>query len=343
MTATDLPDAGPADPHGRTRRVAVVGGGANAEHDVSLASAAAAAAALAPTHDVVPLTIGRDGTWSVHGHAVTFDEAVAVLTTCDVLLPAVHGPHGEDGTLAALADLAGIACVGSDVRAGAIGMDKAVTKLVAASVGVAVADGVVVWDVGTALEHAHLPAVVKPVSSGSSHGVRRVTTRDELAAAVAAALELDDRVLVEEVLVGREVDVAVLRRADGTTLTSPALEIEHTGAVFDTATKYDGSARFVVPAALDASDAQALAAAAVAVVDALGCDGVARVDFFLTATGPVLNEVNTMPGLTAQSQVPRMFAAAGLAYTDLLADLVAGAHTRRTARTTRPVHPFPAA
>ncbi|MBD7917432.1 D-alanine--D-alanine ligase [Cellulomonas sp. Sa3CUA2] len=314
-------------------RVAVVGGGANAEHDVSLASAAAVREALATTHDVVALTIARDGTWSGDGAALSFAEAVALVATCDVLLPAVHGPHGEDGTLAALADLAGVACVGSGVRAGALGMDKWVTKLVAAAVGVSVADGRVVRDVAEASADPVLPAVVKPVSCGSSHGVRRVDTPAELREAVAAALELDDRALVEEVVTGREIDVAVLRRADGTTVVSPPLEIGHAGAVFDTATKYDGSARFVVPAALDPADADRLAADARAVVDALGCEGVARVDFFLTADGPVLNEVNTMPGLTAHSQVPQMFAAVGMTYPALVAELVAEARVRHASRT----------
>ncbi|WP_307802793.1 D-alanine--D-alanine ligase family protein [Cellulomonas dongxiuzhuiae] len=300
---------------------------------MSLASAAAVREALAATHDVVALTIGRDRTWSVDGTALSFAEAVALVATCDVLLPAVHGPHGEDGTLAALADLAGVACVGSGVRAGAIGMDKWVTKLVAAAVGVAVADGRVVRGVAEASDDPRLPAVVKPVACGSSHGVRRVDTLAELGEAVAAALELDDRVLVEEVVTGREIDVAVLRRADGTTVVSPPLEIGHAGAVFDTATKYDGSARFVVPAVLDPADADRLAADARTVVDALGCEGVARVDFFLTADGPVLNEVNTMPGLTAHSQVPRMFAAVGMTYPELVAELVAGAWVRHASRT----------
>lgn len=316
-------------------RVAVVGGGANVEHDVSLASAAAVRAALASAHDVVELTVGRDGSWSSSGEALTFARAVELVATCDVLVPAVHGPHGEDGTLAALADLAGVACVGSGVRAGAVGMDKWVTKLVASAVGVAVADGRLVRSAAEACTDPRLPAVVKPVSSGSSHGVRRVDTVDELRAAVAAALELDDRVLVEEVVVGHEIDVAVLRRADGTTVVSPPLEIGHAGAVFDTSTKYDGSARFTVPAALEPADADALAAAALTVVDALGCDGVARVDFFLTDRGPVLNEVNTMPGMTAHSQVPVMFAAAGLAYPELVAELVARARTVRAASAAR--------
>jgi D-alanine-D-alanine ligase len=138
-----------------------------------------------------------------------------------------------------------------------------------------------------------------------------------LDAALAAAFELDDRVLVEDVVVGREVDVAVLGRPDGTREVAPTLEIVTEG-IFDHDDKYGGAADFRIPAALDDCTTKELTDAAVAVYDAVGCAGVARVDFFVTAAGPVLNEVNTMPGFTAQSQVPRMFAAGGMPYADLL-------------------------
>ena len=120
---------------------------------------------------------------------------------------------------------------------------------------------------------------------------------------------------------GREIDLAVLGRPDGSRVVAPALEIVVDG-LFDLGTKYDGTAEFRVPAVLDDVERTVLEAAAVAVYDAIGCAGVARVDFFLTEAGPVLNEVNTMPGFTAHSQVPRMFAAAGTSYADLLDLLV---------------------
>jgi D-alanine-D-alanine ligase len=123
---------------------------------------------------------------------------------------------------------------------------------------------------------------------------------------------------------GREIDVAVLREKGGVRWAAPPLEIHATG-LFDTATKYDGSARFTVPAALASAETTALQRAAIAVFDALGCDGVARMDFFLTEEGPVLNEVNTMPGMTAASQVPRMFAAVGVPSVDLVDRLVRAA------------------
>jgi D-alanine-D-alanine ligase len=128
-------------------------------------------------------------------------------------------------------------------------------------------------------------------------------------------------VLVEDVQHGRELDLAVLGRPDGSRVVSPVLEIV-TDGVFDYEEKYGGHAGFVVPAPLDDTERKDLEDAALAVYDALGCAGVARVDFFLTASGPVLNEVNTMPGFTAESQVPKMFAAAGVSYPDLLDLLV---------------------
>ena len=307
----------------RPLRVGVVGGGESCEHEVSLASAEGIAGALAEAgHDVVRLTIDPAGVWrDREARPLGLPGAVHVLRTCDVVVPALHGPRGEDGTLAALCDLAHVPYVGSGVGAGALAMDKWVTKLVARELGIGTARGTVLTAAtAPAYAWAH-PVVVKPVAAGSSHGVSLVTRADDLDAALAAALAVDGRVLVEEVVVGREVDVAVVGRLDGSRLVSPPLEIVGEG-LFDLATKYDGSARFLVPAPVEIAERKALEEAAVAVYDALGCRGVARVDFFLTDDGLVLSEVNTMPGVTAASQVPRMFAAAGLAYVDRVDHLV---------------------
>lgn len=314
-----------------TTNVLVIGGGQNSEHDVSLASAAAVAAALRMgEHDVTTVTIDRDGIWRVDGRpngasaAESLALALPLLTRTDVVFPAVHGALGEDGALAALCALAGVRVVGSGLRAGAIGMDKWATKLVADAVGLRTARGrlVAAEDIGDVEFDAEV--VVKPVSAGSSHGVSLVSEEGELLAALREAARFDRRILVEEVVRGREIDVAVLREKGGIRWAAPPLEIHATG-LFDTAAKYDGSARFTVPAELDAAETAALKRAAIAVFDALGCDGVARMDFFLTDRGPVLNEVNTMPGLTAASQVPRMFAAVGVTYVDLMTRLVRAA------------------
>lgn len=311
-----------------TRRILVIGGGQNAEHDVSLQSAAAVAAALHRRgFAVTPVTIGRDGRWSLpngplgRSAAGSLGAALELLEGADVVFPAVHGGPGEDGTLAALCALAHRPLVGSGVRAGAVGMDKWATKLVADAVGVRTAPGrlVAVADLeGVAFD---TEVVVKPVSAGSSYGVALVRDAGELDAALRDAARYDDRILIERVVHGREIDVAVLREADGHRWVPPPLEI-HADGLFDTATKYDGTARFTVPAELGDADRAALTRAALAMFDALGCSGVARMDFFLTDEGPVLNEVNTMPGLTAHSQVPRMFKAAGVPYGDLIVRLV---------------------
>jgi D-alanine-D-alanine ligase len=307
-------------------RVAVIGGGAICEHDVSLASAAAIREHLDPTrYDAVALTIGRNGCWyDGGGRPIGLTGATHVLRACDVALPAVHGPHGEDGTLAALCELAGLPYVGSGVAAGALGMDKWATKLVAEAVGVATAPARLLTAATAPAYHWTGPVVVKPVAAGSSHGVTLVDDPVRLEAALAAALALDSRVLVEDVVVGSEIDISVVARPDGSRLVSPPLEIV-TDGVFDFEEKYGGRAAFVIPAPLPAPELKELEDAAVAIFDALGCAGLARVDFFLTDHGWVFNEINTMPGFTEASQAPKMFAAAGLPYADLLDLLVTDA------------------
>lgn len=310
-----------------TTRVAVIGGGRSCEHEVSLASAASVVAGLDhATYEPVPLTIGRDGTWRDRGGLpMTLAGAAQVLRGCDVAFPVVHGPRGEDGTLAALCDLADLPYVGSAVGAGALAMDKWATKLVANALGLATADarlstpataGVLAWTG---------PVVVKPVGAGSSLGVSLVHCAEELGPALRLAFELDSRVLVEEVVDGREIDVAVLRRSDGSVVVPPPLEILGDG-LFDFDAKYGGHPDFQIPAPLSVTESAALEEAAVATYDALGCSGLARIDFFLTEQRLVLNEVNTIPGMTEHSQAPRMFAAAGWSYADLLDELVRGAH-----------------
>ncbi|HEV7743155.1 MAG TPA: D-alanine--D-alanine ligase [Pseudolysinimonas sp.] len=326
--------------------VVVLGGGTGSEHEVSLASAAAIAAALdGERYDVIQLTIGRDGAWAQTGAAPLADDladAVRVLSRADVAIPALHGPHGEDGTVAALLDLIGIPYVGSGVFAGAVAMDKAATKLLATEAGVATAPGIRVRSVDdpvlAELTRAgiRLPVVVKPNRAGSSHGVAVVRDPVGLGPAVRDALALDDSALVEAFVRGREIDIAVLEHADGSLQCGPALEIGvPPGGIFDTAGKYEGEPDFRVPAPLDDVSRERLEDAAMAMFRALGCRGLARVDFFVTAEGPILNEVNTFPGFTSHSQVPRMFGAAGIDYPALLDLLIDTALVRADGRRIR--------
>ncbi|MFK4731521.1 ATP-grasp domain-containing protein [Agromyces mediolanus] len=312
------------------RRIGVVSGGTSAEHDVSVASAAAVEAALARLGvETIRLRIERDGCWSTRGRplgsspAAGLAAALELLAGADAMYPMIHGAPGEDGALAALGTLAGLRVIGSPLTASAVTMDKELTKLVAAAHGVDVAPGRCYradeLDAGIPFGGT---AIVKPTTAGSSHGVRLARTAAEFAGAIAEARRFDDRVLVEQPIAGREIDVAVVRTARGELLVPPPLEI-HGEGVFDSATKYDGSARFTVPAAIDDGTARRLRETACRLFELIGCDAIARLDFFVTPDGRlVLNEINTIPGMTAHSQVPRMFAAAGVSYDELIGCLV---------------------
>lgn len=322
-----------------TVSVLVVAGGPGPEHDVSLASAAAACARLDPGRYAARLVVvGRDGAWRDADGAPLpggWDGVTRALGGADVVLPLIHGALGEDGTLAGLLETMGVPYVGSGVRASAVGMDKHLTKLVAADLGIPVAPGVVLdlagpdgdpaaWPATTG--HLRYPLFVKPCRQGSSYGVSRVAEPSGLEEAVRRAARYGGQVLVEEGVAGREVDIATLALPGGGVRVSLPLEVVvGAGEFFDTARKYDGSAVFEVPARLGDGDLARLRRMTLGLCARLGCRGVARFDYFVTPGGPVFNEVNTVPGLTEQSQVPRMFAADGLPYPELLAALVDGA------------------
>jgi D-alanine-D-alanine ligase len=311
--------------------VAVIGGGANDEHDVSLASAAAVTRALrALGHDAVPVTVDRFGAWlDPDGVTTSAAEAIALLTACDVAFPVLHGENGEDGSIAGLLSMTGVPFAGSPVGAGAVAMDKWVTKLVAEAIGVRTAPAVLVRGSGdTAPLTLDPPLVVKPTTGGSSNGVAVVREAADLGAAVGLALAAGRAALVETFVVGREIDIALFRDAGGILRAGATLEIGVAdGAVFDREQKYDGTASFTLPARITADEHAEIERAARALYDTLGCAGVARFDFFVTATGVVLNEVNTTPGFTEASQVPRMYAALGLGYEQLVDALLDAALT----------------
>ncbi|GAA3236968.1 D-alanine--D-alanine ligase family protein [Actinocorallia longicatena] len=300
--------------------VAVLSGGPSGEHEVSRASGKAIRDHLDPgRYDVVEIVWGRDGTWP-DGLAAT----IALLGTVDVVIPALHGPGGEDGTVQGLLELAGVRYVGSGVKAGAVGMDKDFTKRALAARGLTVADDLVLRP-GDEVTDDHrdglgLPVFVKPARAGSSLGVTRVDDWSDLPKAILTAREHDPKILVEAAVRGREIDVAVLELPDGRLKAGPPLEI-HTGRdFFDHEAKYsDAATRFEIPARLDPSATALLQRTALDVFDALECRGLVRVDFFLTPGGhPVVNEVNTFPGFAPASQFPRIWAAAGLSYPALL-------------------------
>ncbi|WP_350279170.1 D-alanine--D-alanine ligase family protein [Kribbella sp. HUAS MG21] len=319
-------------------KVAVVMGGASPEHQVSLASGRGIAKAVEVLgHTAIPLVIDADGNWVDGQH-----EAIEILQACDVTIPALHGEGGEDGRLQGFLDQLHVPYVGSGVAASAVGLDKHLTKSVLTAHGIPVTPGITLrgadlTDTEAALQKLKLagldfPLFVKPANGGSSFGVTRAGNLPALLTAIADAAALDPNVLVEREVVGREIDLAVLEFPDGRVETAPALEIhaDPEQPFFNATAKYDSSAtRFVVPAPLDPELALRLRRTAIEVFEVLGCAGLARVDFFVTSTGSVVvNEINTFPGFTPASQFPRMWAAAGLSYAEVVDTLIRTAVAR---------------
>jgi D-alanine-D-alanine ligase len=265
-----------------------------------------------------------------------------ILASVDVVFPVLHGPYGEDGTIQGLLELAGVPYVGPGVLASAAGMDKEFTKKLLAAEGLPIGDQVVLRARQTTLqpeerERLGLPVFVKPARGGSSIGVSRVTAWDQLPAAIADARRHDPKVIIEAAIVGRELECGVLELPDGTVEASTVGEIRVSGVrgredgFYDFATKYlDDAAELDVPAKVDDDIADEVRRLAIRAFEAIDCQGLARVDFFLTDDGPVLNEINTMPGFTTISMYPRMWAASGVDYPTLLAAMIDTALARGT-------------
>ena len=316
-------------------RVAVVGGGTGPEYDVSVASADAVGSALERRrHRVDRLTLHPDGSWAASGGDAVprvgdLAAAVRLMRQADIVFPVIHGSPGEDGAMAGLLEVHGIPYVGSRVAAHAVGYDKAMAKAIASGAGIATAPGVLARDETTEPPFTG-PLVVKPVTAGSSYGLGVATSPGELQEAIAAALRFDDRVLIEPFVRGREIDVAIIETSSGELFCGAPLEIgRRDGAVFDTETKYDGTADFTVPCRLEPELQERMLASARHLFRTFGCRDLARIDFFVTADGAIVfNEINTMPGLGAWSQFPRMFAAAGVDYDELIDGLTRTALVR---------------
>ncbi|MCV7279716.1 D-alanine--D-alanine ligase [Mycolicibacterium flavescens] len=277
------------------------------------------------------------------GHLLSLGEdAGALLGAVDVVFPVLHGPYGEDGTIQGLLELAGVPYVGAGVLASASGMDKEFTKKLLTADGLPVGDHVVLRPRKQTLslderQRLGLPVFVKPARGGSSIGVSRVTAWDQLPAAIELARRHDPKVIVEAAVPGRELECGVLEFPDGRLEASTVGEIRVAGVrgredgFYDFATKYlEDAAELDVPAKVDDDVADMVRQLAIRAFNAIDCQGLARVDFFLTDDGPVINEINTMPGFTTISMYPRMWAASGVDYPTLLATMVETALARGT-------------
>lgn len=351
-------------------KVAVIYGGRSPEHQISCVSAGSIIAHLDPgRYEVFPIGITRDGAWvrgeedpsalaiidgvlpSVTGtrrvalsvdptrpgvvYSLDGGDAGSEIAVVDVVLPVLHGPNGEDGTVQGLLELSGIPYAGPGVLASAVGMDKEATKIVLGAAGIPIGRQVVLRDGETDLTEEQrgflgLPVFVKPARGGSSIGISRVADWARLGTAIAEARRHDPKVIVEAGIVGHEVECGVLEFPDGTVRASEIARLHVPGAgnddgdgFYDFDTKYlDDVVTVELPAALPREVGDEVRALAVRAFEALGGKGLARVDFFVTEDGPILNEVNTMPGFTPISMYPQMWEVSGIDYPRLLDTLV---------------------
>ena len=343
--------------------VCVLFGGISPEHEVSLRSAEAVLNHIdKEKYNIFPVGITREGAWlffpdtdysklpqdtwqdcegvcpaaisPARGQGLLlFQNECPILQSVDVVFPVLHGANGEDGSVQGLMQLAGIPCVGPEVAASAVSMDKTLTKLVIDHAGIPQAT----WELVRKSElENHLdnilsrienrfsyPVFVKPAGTGSSVGVSKAADREALIAALQTAVFYDEKILVEEFIHGREIEVAVL--GNESPVASICGEIDSGAEFYDYDAKYinDTSVAYV-PARIDEEVSEKVREYAVRAYRALGCQGLSRVDFFVTYEDNriVFNEINTLPGFTSISMYPKLFEASGIAYSQLIDKLL---------------------
>jgi D-alanine-D-alanine ligase len=326
-------------------RVAVLAGGRSAEHEVSLSSGRAVREGLeAAGHEALWVQIERDGTWRHEGGRLSVCPGEGLLGA-DVVFAALHGPFGEDGTVQGLLEVLDVAYVGADVAASAVCIDKVLFKQLMGVAGVDQVDYVGVreqrWrtareQVLAEIARLGLPVFVKPAHLGSSVGIVKVAAAEQLGEALDEAFGHDTHVIVEALAPGVEVECGVLglrRAAEGltsppapasaaapaTALASEPGEIVFPGDWYDYAAKYtSGGMDLKLPARISPSARERVRALAVETFEYAGCEGLARVDFFVEGERVLVNELNTMPGFTPTSVYAKLMAASGIAYPELL-------------------------
>jgi D-alanine-D-alanine ligase len=355
-------------------KIGVLFGGRSAEHEVSILSARNVLAALDPQlFDPVPIGITRDGRWLMQsterllrdrgdprlaridagGREITLFERPSIRgqnVPFDVIVPIVHGSMGEDGTLQGLLETAGIPYVGAGVLGSAVGMDKDVMKRLLQQAGLPIAKFATLRhydyakrpnDALRSLDRLAYPLFVKPANLGSSVGVTRVDSRTQLPSALDVAFSYDTKVVVEEGVEGREIECAVLGNDEPVASIAGEIVVNHPDGFYSYDAKYlDDGAQLEIPAPLSAEQVREVQRLSIAAFHALECSGMARVDFFLRPNGEwLINEINTLPGFTAISMYPKLWAASGVQPRELLTrliDLALARHAKRKALRTMP-------
>ncbi len=343
--------------------VCVLFGGVSPEHEVSLRSAESVLMNMDPEkYNILPVGITKSGKWMLYGGKdfsrlpggrwedcpenrpaaispvrgqglLSFEGDCVVREQIDVIFPVLHGENGEDGSIQGLLQLAGIPCVGPKVAASAVAMDKSLTKLVADHTGIPQAAWLLVH--GDNLEgridgimdqiedRFSYPVFVKPAGTGSSVGVSKARDREALRKALLEAAVFDKKILVEEFIAGREVEVAVMGNENP--VASICGEIDSGADFYDYEAKYQSDTSVAyIPARISEEVSEQIREAAVGIYSAIGCQGLSRVDFFVTYEGDrvVFNEINTLPGFTSISMFPKLFVASGIPYDKLIDELL---------------------
>lgn len=353
-------------------RVGIVFGGRSAEHEVSLQSAKNVLEALdRQKYDPVLIGIDREGRWRLDEQTRNLFESARPLPNLsadsprevalvargeqsrlldlsgdtelgklDVVFPVLHGPYGEDGSIQGLCRLANMPCVGAGILGSALGMDKDVMKRLLRDAGIPIARFVTLLRgkpaPGFDALKAELgaPLFVKPANLGSSVGISRVGSEKELRTALESAFEYDSKIVVEECIVGREIECAVLGNADPQASVPGEIVTGGGHSFYDYEAKYidEKGAELRIPAPLDGPVAERVRSLALHAFSVLGCEGMARVDMFVKDTGEVLvNEINTIPGFTRISMYPKLWEASGISYSQLVDRLIALALERHAA------------
>ena len=343
--------------------VCILFGGISPEHEVSLRSAESVLNNMDPEkYNIFPVGITKSGDWMLYGSTdysklptgewlenpdnrraaispvrgqglLSFEGDCVVRERIDVVFPVLHGENGEDGAMQGLLQMAGIPYVGPHVSASAVAMDKTLTKLVVDQAGVPQAAWFLVRNrdldnrMDSILDKLEArfayPMFVKPAGTGSSVGVSKASDRESLRRALLAAGTYDEKILVEEFIHGREVEVAVM--GNDSPVASVCGEIDSGAEFYDYDAKYinDTSVAYI-PARIGEDAAEQVRDMAVKVYRAVGCQGLSRVNFFVTYEGDrvVFNEINTLPGFTSISMFPKLFAASGIPYSQLIDQLL---------------------
>jgi D-alanine-D-alanine ligase len=343
---------------GNLLRVAVLFGGRSAEHDVSVLSATNVVRAMAPSkYDVIPIFVTREGQWLLSSvkdgvlgkpstgtevglipggggriMAIPSDGVPHELERIDILFPVLHGIHGEDGAVQGAAEVACVPLVGCSILGSAVALDKDIAKRLLKEAGVPVARSITIRPgsepgFGELEAGLGLPLFIKPARQGSSVGVSKVATEEEYKAALDEGFKHDDKLLAEEFIRGREVECSVLEEVEGGLFVSRPGEIvpaeSHGFYSYDAKYIDEEGAVLKVPAELPPDIEAGIRATAAKAFRAVGCDGMARVDFFLTPDMRFLvNELNTIPGFTDISMYSKAMAASGLSYVRLIDRLV---------------------